>query len=896
MTSLRLKNSPSAGRLRAPVKALAPHYSALLALALFLIAGLAVIDDYGVPVDEPLQRRIVDANLDYLANGGALDVSRGLRTDSDKFYGIAFEAPLALAARAFDPQDERSVYLSRHLLTHLFFLAGGLFAYLLARRLFRNPAVAIIAMTIFLLHPRLYAHSFFNSKDIAFLAMFIIALFLARGAFRRDTLWAFVLLGAAVGVLVNLRIMGAVLLAAIPALRALDLAFAQGGAERKRILLATGAFALTAALTTYVLLPYLWADPLGRAVEWWTTLSDHPVTPDALFRGTLYRSDEFSPDYLPVWFSISSPPFALLLGVIGAAAVLLVAARAPQVAIRSGNSRFGLLLVGCIAAPVAAVILLDANIYTGWRHMYFLWAPFALLAALGLQTLLSALRRTRLRAATYAAAGVGVATTLLSMTFIHPNEQVYFNALVDRVTPERLRSQYVIDYWRHPMRQALEWLADNPHALPNNLVATSQFNHEMTLENLDILPDAARARVTEGLSVASIVPTQAGRRAWPLSNLALGRARVYDNTLYVIEPKADLQAVYEATQGRKPDIDAAFDVHRLDDSLAFVMEPCAPSFIERTSVGLRTTPVDPNDLPPWRRDKGFEAQQWPLSTYGAAFDGKCVASLPLQNYPVAELQVTWDTDLVGETEAKETMRRAQEEGRLLARAAQDVYLSGNDIVYIQESCDPAETERVFYADIAPERVADLPEDWRRRGYERFRFDFYPRGAFVGEACVTTFALPDYPVSAVRTGQSTPEGGDAWRAEFSLNAEPHRSAYLPAARTQPLVRRVFDVYLIDGALVYAKESCDWSDTEARFFLHLEPERVEDLPEGRRAHGFDNLDFTFFGSGGYFDGKCAARVPLPEYSIASVRTGQFGSAGEIWRAEFAVEGGRFPLSRE
>ena len=876
-------NFAAAASLKSVVtRALAPHWGALLALALFLIVGLAVLDDYGVTWDESSQRRIAQTNLRYLANNDLIAFLGGFRVDSDKLYGIAFEAPLLLAERAFALEDNRAIILSRHILSRLVYLVGGLFAYLLALRLFGGRLLALTAMLIFLLHPRLYAHAFFNSKDIPFFVMFAVALFLTHRAFRRDTLWAFTLLGVGVGVLVNLRVMGMVLLAAIPSMRALDLAFAQGWAERKRIILSAGAFALTAALTAYALLPYLWADPAGRAVEWWTTLSDHPTTLGELFRGTIYRSDEFPADYVPVWFSITSPPFALALGLVGAGAILAGAVRAPQIAMRNGNLRFGLLLVGCVAAPVAAVVLLDANIYNAWRHVYFLWAPFALLAAFGLAALTRDLGRPRLRAAVYGAAGLGLAATALSMALIHPNQHLYFNALVDRVTPERLRTQHQMDYWQLASRQAVEWLLQSGLVPPDGASIANRLSLGMR-----ILPKADRDRLSRGAGLDAFVlkrEFEQGVFERP-DALVLRRFQIYNNTIMTIERKSGLQELYEATAGREPLIDSVFDFHLLDEGgMALVKQPCAPSFIERRRLRLRITPVDPDDLPPWRMDEGFEEQQWSLENYGAAFDGKCVARIPLPNYPVAEFHATWSSDLVSDAEGRETMRRAREEGRLLARADQEVYLSGNDLVYIRDSCDPAGTERAFYVDIVPERAADLPGARRQQGYEQFRFDFHQRGAFVGGACVTAFALPDYRVSSVRTGQSAPEEADAWRAEFSLNPEPYRSAYLSAVQGAPLARGVFDVYMADDALVYAKESCDWNDTEARFFLHLEPERVEDLPEGRREHRFDNLDFAFFGRGGYFDGKCATRVKLPEYPIASVRTGQFGSAGEIWSAEF------------
>ena len=56
---------------------------------------------------------------------------------------------------------------------------------MLALRLFGARLPAVAATLLFLLHPRLYAHSFFNSKNLPFLAMFMVALFLTHPAFKR---------------------------------------------------------------------------------------------------------------------------------------------------------------------------------------------------------------------------------------------------------------------------------------------------------------------------------------------------------------------------------------------------------------------------------------------------------------------------------------------------------------------------------------------------------------------------------------------------------------------------------------------------------------------------------------------------------------------------------------
>ena len=889
MTPDMLMTLASVGRLRARLmKALAPHWGALLALALSLVVGLAVLDDYGIVFDEVHLRLITTYNLEFI-RGNADALPHWFAVERvDRLYGSAFELPILLTEYALGLETFRGIHLFRHLQTHLFFLAGGLFAYLLAVRLFRNRLFAVIAMLLFLLHPRLYAHSFFNSKDIPFLVAFMIALYLAHRTFKKDTLWAFALLGAAGGALVNLRIMGVVLFAAVLAARTLDFAFASGWAERKRVVLAAVVFALTGALVVFALFPYLWADPGGRFAEWWSTFSDHPTNPMELFRGTVYRSSDFPVDYLPAWIAITSPPFALLLGLIGAALILLRALKAPREALQNTRPRFGLLLAACFALPILAVIMLDSNIYNAWRQMYFLWAPFSLLAAWGLRGLAATLPARRLRATVYGAAVAALAATLASMAMLHPNQQAFFNFSVDRVTPERLWSQYEIDYWRHPMLQSLLWLSNNADLLPDKTAEAVRHAKEITLENAAFLPDAARARIAGNMSF-DLLPI-ARWASWARSARALHRVRVYDSTIFTIEGKDDLRAVYEATRGRKPDIAAAYDVHQLDGAVALVMEPCAPAFIQSVSATLRATPVNRGDLPPWREGNREEPRVFPLVDYGAFFDGKCVASLPLPDYPISEFRLVWRPELQPREAAREAQSRAQANGRLLARSAYDVYLANGELVYVQEQCDPIETEHPFRVSVFYEQTYGLPGERREWGREIHEFDFRELGALLEEgACVALFPLPDYPVDGIRTGQFVEGGDDVWQTAFSANPEPYAAAYRAVAGSEPLARGAFDLHLLDGDLVYVKEPCDQADTGAKFFLHIIPERVGELPEERREFGFDNLDFRFFLNGAWFDGECAARVALPDYPIASVRTGQFVvGAGEIWSAEFEVGG--------
>ena len=358
-----------------------PFWAQAFALcALFAIAGVAVVDDYGTHVDANFLDRIARANVDYVVAGDTDDLY-----DSDhRYYGVAYAMPLLLVERALRLRDSRSLNLTRHLVTHLLFIAGGFAGGMLAYRMLGNRWIALFAMLMFLLHPRLYAHSLFNAKDIPFVVMLIITLYLAHRAFRKDTLGAFLLCGIAVGLAINLRPFGLMLLPMILAMRALDL-WQTRGEERKRVLITGGIFAAAALATLYISHPYYWENPL-RLIEGFRYLSQHPNLSKNLFMGELYRADAVPWNYIPVWFAITAPPVALALGAIGCATVSRQAITHPIHALRDREIRFHILLLGCFALPVAVVIALQANIYNNWRQMFFLWAPFCLLAAVGLHS------------------------------------------------------------------------------------------------------------------------------------------------------------------------------------------------------------------------------------------------------------------------------------------------------------------------------------------------------------------------------------------------------------------------------------------------------------------------------------------------------------------------------
>ena len=231
--------------------------------ALFLLVCALTLDNYHHVVDHANQNRIGSAALDYLAGDGERAFDQ-LVFYHDRYYGPLVEAPIILVQRSLDLRGSAARH-SRYLLHHSFFLIGGIFCYLLTYRLFHSRKLALITMILFLLHPRIYVSSILNSKDPVTLALFMVSLYLIHRAFRRETLDAFLLCGIGVGLLVNLRIMGIVLFAAVLSLRVLDLAFAGSVRERKRALLTGGGRRWPPSSRTTPRCPYSGPTPPGAS-------------------------------------------------------------------------------------------------------------------------------------------------------------------------------------------------------------------------------------------------------------------------------------------------------------------------------------------------------------------------------------------------------------------------------------------------------------------------------------------------------------------------------------------------------------------------------------------------------------------------------------------------------
>ena len=765
------------------MRELRSHVAALGVLAAVFAVGVLAADDYGLATDHGLQYELGRATVDWV-----LGENEDLLYSNIRYYGAAFEVALLAVERVLGLTDVRHIYLSRYILSHCLFLIGAFACYMLARRLFNSRTLAFYAMLFFLCHPRLHVISFFNSKDMPFLSMFMIALLVAHWVLcRRAGVGGFALLGVWSGLAGTIRPMAFLLVALVALARCVDL-FGAPRRERMRILAGIGTLGLCSCAAFFAGLPYLWGNPPARFAEWFALMSDHTNVVKALFLGELISTDQRPFSYLPVWFAITTPPFVTVLALLGSGAFFAKLAARPSRALADSRLRFQVLLAACVLATVVVVTCWVGNIYSGWRHVYFVYGPICLAAAGGLAWLGRSVG-PRLMAIGRVVTALGVGLAFAWMVILHPHGHAYFNFLVDRKTPERLRTQFDLDFWYVGYKEALKVLLD---AHPGRIPVTGRLG-----DSIVMLSAQDRRRVADTIGFSAYFDTKYPVY-WgtdePYVRPVYVR-RVFANTLYAItrlevnvDEDSRYHADYLAALSSPPVAVASFNVHWQDNVLTYLRKDCEPADAEPFVVNGGLPAVhgrfflhvlgDDRNAPPWGDD--LHNLDFQFRHRGIVFRDDasrvCMARVSLRSFDVVDAIRTGQLDVNGARlwshEIRNTdlplLRTVLARVRTAEPVAQDsfdVHWDDGALVYIKEDCTAADRARPFFLHAVPFDLGGVPRSVARKGFVNRDFLFATHGTVQGGVCVARARLPRLGVREVKTGQFSDGEGELWRVEF-----------------------------------------------------------------------------------------------------------------------------------
>jgi hypothetical protein len=234
----------------------------------------------------------------------------------------------------------------------------------------------------------------------------------------------------------------------------LDIIFAATRKEHiGRNILKGFVFTIAFCLSLYVAWPTLWEHPVTSFIECFKSMSHFRWRGQVLFFGKQYWQDQLPWTYIPGWIMITVPMLWAFAGVGGIILVIASFLRTPLQYLKNTTERNYVLYAFCTAVPVTMVIVLQSVVYDDWRHLYFTYPSFVLLALL----IIHKLSVTKVKRAVILLAIVQLAHTAYFMVRYHPFQQVYFNKLVSH-EDESLRKNFDLDYWGAGYKQGLDFL------------------------------------------------------------------------------------------------------------------------------------------------------------------------------------------------------------------------------------------------------------------------------------------------------------------------------------------------------------------------------------------------------------------------------------------------------
>ena len=452
-----------------------------LVLAVMLIVGIYTYQDYGITLDEGVERKTAFLNYQYAYKrltgetvGKFFNIE--LEEYKDRYYGVALQLPMVFAEHMTGfTMPLRDAFLMRHLYTFVLCMAGWVCFYLFCKQVFNNSWIALLGMLMVALYPRFWGEQFTNIKDMVFAASCCASMMGVAMCLKHEGKWKYEILGAVLNaVCANTRFIGFQFPALLFGYRILRDWFIDGSAHGRGKAWIKGELPryfchLLLVLAVYFLIsPASWENPLEYLSGVFRTFTNYSTwNGNVLFLGRFYPGDQLPWYYLLIWILLSAPLWYLLLAVIGIwDAGKAFAEKHGLKKWLAGEHRYFVFCLVIAAIPLTTPVFKEVTLYNSWRHAYYVFPALVVLALFGLRRLWCCMRSKRIMRQIMTVTICVMLSLQAGWTvYNHPYEKVYFNA-VGRQNAELLDR----DYWYETVYEQLQVILRNDET---NLISLS---------------------------------------------------------------------------------------------------------------------------------------------------------------------------------------------------------------------------------------------------------------------------------------------------------------------------------------------------------------------------------------------------------------------------------------
>ena len=436
----------------------------ILIFSIFLITGIIIYDDYGISWDEYYHRINGFVSLNSIRNIFSLDAiypelvhSTKSFAETAKIYGVIFDLPMAFIEKELLIEDSKIYFILRHLFNFLIFFISSIFFYFLLKKRFTKN-LSLIGLLFIILSPRIFAESFYNMKDIVFLSFFIISMFFAinfldkasyKNIFFSSLTCSFVVATKVIGIIVPFIIF---------------VFFIHKMMDDKKNLkiniIKIIIFFTLIIVFTIIFWPYLWNNPFTNFLHALKTFSSHPWAGAIFYFGDYVSALNLPWHYPIVWILISIPIIYVLLFILGSTLILtrlslrfinLSPKKQFNDLWRGNKERMDIIFFSIFYFTLFLVIELNATLYNGWRHLYFIYPSLIFISIRGLEYLSKTFFSKYLLIIIF----LFLLNTSFWMVKNHPYQFVYFNKFAGK----NVGNYFELDYWGTSNISALSFIA-----------------------------------------------------------------------------------------------------------------------------------------------------------------------------------------------------------------------------------------------------------------------------------------------------------------------------------------------------------------------------------------------------------------------------------------------------
>ncbi len=421
-------------------------------LSLYLI-GLFIYSDYGLTLDDEYYRLNGVFFFEYIKefifnqnfDANNINIYKNVNMSiAPVFYDLL----IASIANLFNIENINQIYKISHLVNFTIYFISLIFFFHILKKLLNDNYLSLLGILMLFLTPRIFADSFYNTRDIFFMSLFIINIYFSLKVLEKNNIQNILIFSFFSALVISTKIFGI-----IPFTLIIFLIFMEKikndkfpAKELKNIIYLIS-FCI---LFIFIFSPYMWKNPFTNFLSFFSEaiFSQQQINVTNLFMGELYNSNHSPWFFRLLWFLITTPIMIIFLLILGLFFYVLKLFKSVLTLNNNENpwknkeELFDIFLFLNIVLSIFSILYFNDSNLDGWRHLYFLY-PLLIFFSLKVLLNLNKFFDFNIKKFLISLILINLFYTALWMYKNHPHQQVYFNL----ISKYYVKNNFDLDYW-----------------------------------------------------------------------------------------------------------------------------------------------------------------------------------------------------------------------------------------------------------------------------------------------------------------------------------------------------------------------------------------------------------------------------------------------------------------